>query len=224
MSDKKLKHFFLEHPKPPTQQTKSNKQTMSMTKFCGFCASTGCAGPHDHTLRATKDPKSAVTCPRLRETQCGACGCMGHTAGYCGELKDKERVARQTANAKRRDEFNQGAWATTKVKAQPLKVQEQKAAAAHRSNPFAALNDSEEAKDERAAAAAVVAAEEHKMAWPAVGNPLKAAGADGDVWASVVRGRDRETHDEEDSMAGMIPASAIVFGKTRWPKFSSDDE
>ena len=200
-------------------QSKSN----AMTKFCGFCASTGCPGPHDHTLRATKDPKSAVTCPRLRETQCGACGCMGHTAGYCGELKDKERLVRKAANDKRRHEFNQGAWATTKVKAQP-KVQEQKAAPPKLSNPFDALNDSEEAKDERAVAAAVVAAEEHKMAWPAVGNPLKAAGADGDVWASVVRGREREAHDEEDSMAGMIPASAIVFGKTRWPKFSCDDE
>ena len=201
----------------------SHSKSNAMTKFCGFCASTGFPGPHDHTLRATKDPKSAVTCSRLRETQCGACGCMGHTVGYCGELKDKERVARQTANAKRRDEFNQGAWATTKVKARP-KVQEQKAAAAHQSNPFAALNDSEEAKDERAAAAVVVATEEHKMAWPAVGKPLKAAGADGNVWARVVRGREREAHDEEDSMAGMIPASAIVWGKFGRTGWGGDDE
>ena len=197
-----------------------------MSKYCGFCASAGVTGPHDHALRASKDPKSAVTCPLLKAHKCTGCGVFGHTRGYCGETNDKERLDRQMANDKRRHEFNQGAWATTKVKTQP-KLQEQKAAPnAKLSNPFDALNDSEEAKDEKAAEVAAkvaaAAAREKEVSWPAVGKPLRAKTVDGEAWSQVAR-RVRVSEDEDDSMVALVAVKDIVWGGGRRGRLKNEE-
>lgn len=63
------------------------------TPFCKFCADMG-QDPKDHWLRATSNPQSRVTCPRLLATECRYCKEMGHTLSYCPVRKAKEARAR----------------------------------------------------------------------------------------------------------------------------------
>jgi hypothetical protein len=58
-----------------------------ITPFCTFCQINGINGPHDHFVRANKEPNAKVTCPMLLSTICGYCGNYGHTAKFCKEAK-----------------------------------------------------------------------------------------------------------------------------------------
>ncbi len=81
-----------------------------MNCYCSFCASAGVAGPHDHFLRASKAQGSKVTCPKLKETQCGHCGRKGHTARYCGESALAKKVEQAAALAAKKARFQAGDW------------------------------------------------------------------------------------------------------------------
>ena len=81
-----------------------------MNCYCSFCASAGVAGPHDHFLRASKAQGSKVTCPKLKETECGHCGRKGHTARYCGEWGVDKKIAQAAAQMAKKTKFNAGEW------------------------------------------------------------------------------------------------------------------
>ncbi len=81
-----------------------------MNCYCSFCASAGIAGPHDHYLRATKALGAAVTCPKLKTTECGHCGRKGHTARYCGEWGAEKKLAQAAAVAAKKARFQAGDW------------------------------------------------------------------------------------------------------------------
>ena len=87
-------------------------------KQCAFCSSHGVAGPHDHWLRATKDPRSAVTCPRLKDHSCQHCGRKGHTAKFCGEKRFLEGEKKQALAKAKREGFESGDWDMKEIKAQ----------------------------------------------------------------------------------------------------------
>ncbi len=72
---------------------------MSTQAYCAFCQISGIAGPHDHFVRETRDPNSAVTCPLLLATECSFCHTKGHTAKYCGKRKEMMSNARNARNA-----------------------------------------------------------------------------------------------------------------------------
>ena len=78
--------------------------------FCGFCASSGIEGPHDHYLRVTKDPTSRISCPKLLATECLGCGKFGHTIKYCGELKWSQQQAKQAQAVANKKAFMAGSW------------------------------------------------------------------------------------------------------------------
>jgi hypothetical protein len=52
-----------------------------MTKNCTFCLG------NDHYLRN----QTAVTCPKLLDTQCNSCYKFGHTTNFCKENPEKTR-------------------------------------------------------------------------------------------------------------------------------------
>ena len=83
---------------------------LDMNCYCSFCASAGITGPHDHFLRESKAPDAAVTCPKLKATECGHCGRKGHTARYCGELVAAKKQAVAAARASKKSKFNAGEW------------------------------------------------------------------------------------------------------------------
>jgi hypothetical protein len=83
---------------------------MSKTSFCGFCQVTGFPGPHDHFVRASKDPRAKITCPRLLETVCDFCHKKGHTNKFCGEHQYAERQARESFAAMERAALDAGEW------------------------------------------------------------------------------------------------------------------
>jgi len=83
---------------------------MPTTHFCAFCQTSGFPSPHDHFVRASRDPSSAVTCPRLLATECSYCRRTGHTAKYCGERQFAERQARQVASKAKNLAFEAGEW------------------------------------------------------------------------------------------------------------------
>ena len=87
-------------------------------KHCAFCSSHGVAGPHDHWLRATKDPRSAVTCPRLKDHTCQHCGRKGHTAKFCGEKRFLEGEKKQALAKAKRESFENGDWDMKEIKVQ----------------------------------------------------------------------------------------------------------
>ena len=72
---------------------------MSTQAYCAFCQISGIAGPHDHFVRETRDPNSAVRCPLLLATECSFCHTKGHTAKYCGKRKEMMSNARNARNA-----------------------------------------------------------------------------------------------------------------------------
>ena len=92
---------------------------MPANSFCSFCASAGFQGPHDHFLRETKDPKSAVVCPTLKATRCNVCNVLGHTAKYCRLSKAHAAVtkARWAGLRREKQQFAEGAWIETSFRA-----------------------------------------------------------------------------------------------------------
>ncbi len=87
--------------------------------YCSFCASSGVVGPHNHFLRAQKVEGGKVTCPKLLATECGHCGRTGHTARYCGEVRDKLQQKRVTMLKNSQKALDRGDWMPTgKVRAQ----------------------------------------------------------------------------------------------------------
>lgn len=100
---------------------------MPAQMFCSFCNVSGVSGPHDHFVRASRDPKSAVTCPRLLATECGFCNRKGHTSKYCGERQYAERQARTATVKANKDAFASGEWmvdGSRKPKTRPTQTQE----------------------------------------------------------------------------------------------------
>lgn len=85
---------------------------MIAQRFCGFCQISGFAGPHDHYVRASRQPNAPVTCPRLLATECSFCHKMGHTAKYCGERLEKEAMRKNEVSMAEKTAFNQGEWMT----------------------------------------------------------------------------------------------------------------
>lgn len=81
-----------------------------MNCYCSFCASLGIKGPHDHFLRASKNPDSKVVCPKLLATNCKFCGKMGHTARFCGEKAAREYQRRAEFNVKKQKALAAGDW------------------------------------------------------------------------------------------------------------------
>ena len=82
------------------------------TPFCSFCQINGFNGPHDHYVRASKEPTAKVTCPMLIATICGFCGKNGHTAKFCGEAKNDRHIAKTEALIASKKAFNDGEWIT----------------------------------------------------------------------------------------------------------------
>ena len=87
--------------------------------FCSFCNMSGVVGPHDHFVRASRDPKSKVTCPMLLATECGFCNRKGHTSKYCGERQYAERRARTAATKIKTDAFASGEWMESDASSRP---------------------------------------------------------------------------------------------------------
>ncbi len=85
---------------------------MLTQRFCGFCQISGFAGPHDHYVRASRQPNAPVTCTRLLATECSFCHKMGHTAKYCGERLEKEKMRKNEVSMAEKTAFEQGEWMT----------------------------------------------------------------------------------------------------------------
>lgn len=83
---------------------------MQTTQFCAFCQTSGVPGPHDHFVRASRDPKSQVTCPLLLDIKCGFCKRKGHTTKYCGDRKYAECELRMHSKVKNNTAFLAGEW------------------------------------------------------------------------------------------------------------------
>lgn len=123
-----------------------------MVPYCAFCQTAGFAGPHDHFVRASRKPGAAVTCPRLLATTCTFCNKNGHTAKYCGERQDAERLAKKAASDAKKVATARGEWTTpARVAARP-KMMTMSRSPAHTPCGFATLNiessDSEQDCDE----------------------------------------------------------------------------
>jgi hypothetical protein len=87
--------------------------TSIMSCYCSFCATKGINAPHDHYLRASKLPGAAITCPTLLATKCTHCSRSGHTARFCGEKLDQERLAREAMRARTAAKISKGEWHLT---------------------------------------------------------------------------------------------------------------
>ena len=57
--------------------------------FCSMCFNANRPEYNTHFLRASKDPKSPVTCPFLNNIQCKLCNLTGHTKSYCPSMKNR---------------------------------------------------------------------------------------------------------------------------------------
>lgn len=90
---------------------------MPATPFCSFCTASGIKGPHDHFVRASKAPGSAVTCPKLKVTTCNYCNKLGHTAKFCGEAADARRMAAAAMLQQNKAKMAAGEWMDVRVRA-----------------------------------------------------------------------------------------------------------
>ena len=192
---------------------------MSLSKFCGFCDSAGERGPHDHFLRITKDPRSAVCCPKLLATECAGCGKFGHTIKYCGELKFSQQLAKQAQSNANKNAFMNGGWCSPSRSSiiKPLasppplipKIKQNKYAAIEMLSEDEESDDEDDAGDEK------------------FYNALAAdcAGGDEETWAQIVQ-RNGLEHILQKRLAkagpespGLPPPDQIVWGKfgaTKW--------
>ena len=94
---------------------------MTAKSFCSFCQSAGFQAPHDHFLRETKDPSSAVVCPKLKATRCNICNFLGHTPKYCGMAKERQQMVRAAASRRQQQQLDRGAWIEPSFRAQKLR-------------------------------------------------------------------------------------------------------
>ena len=83
---------------------------MSPDPYCAFCQMSGFAGPHDHFVRETRDPNSAVTCPLLLATECSFCHKKGHTAKYCAERQKSMLRSRTVCVKEKNVSSEEGQW------------------------------------------------------------------------------------------------------------------
>ncbi len=72
----------------------------SRTPFCKICfdAKKPASVYNSHYVRASMDPKSAITCPILLATECRYCHGFGHTISRC-EVRERNNQKRATATA-----------------------------------------------------------------------------------------------------------------------------
>lgn len=110
---------------------------MPVARYCAFCQMSGVAGPHDHFVRTTREPSSAVTCPLLLGTVCSFCDKKGHTAKYCGARAEAEVIAKTAFRDAKKLSLTKGGW-TDPVKTKPKSARAQPAAK-HTAGVFAAL-------------------------------------------------------------------------------------
>ena len=218
---------------------------MPANSFCSFCASAGFQGPHDHFLRETKDPKSAVVCPTLKATRCNVCNVLGHTAKYCGLSKERQQLARNASQRRERQQFAKGAWIESGdqklVKTNPnLKSPKSVSFAPKYSGKFATLDgdledvllgagDGRETKSEKEAREKQSASmkqwpalAQHRMKWCAQANtfvfalPVEATELVAcRSWANVASAVWAHEENEE----ALPPVEQIVWGKvgsTKW--------
>jgi hypothetical protein len=206
---------------------KSVEYRLILSMFCGFCASSGIQGPHDHFLRMTKDPQSRICCPKLLVTECLGCGKFGHTAKYCGELKWNQKQAKQAQAIANKKAFVSGSWRqvgqgeglhVTRSAAHPLIVIK-----AQVQNRYAAIDMLDEDENETDGV-------------DKFNDTLAAdcAGGDEKTWSQIVQqnglnhvlhkpvanaGQRVETYDQDSDDDELPPVDKIVWGKfgaTKW--------
>lgn len=86
-----------------------------MARYCAFCQTIGLAAPHDHYVRASREPNARVTCPHLLSTECSFCKKKGHTAKYCGEREDDARYSKKLALEAKKSSFDNGGWMSKSI-------------------------------------------------------------------------------------------------------------
>jgi len=89
---------------------------MSTARYCAFCQTIGIAAPHDHYVRASREPNARVTCPHLLSTECSFCKNKGHTAKYCGQREDDARYSKKLALEAKKSLFDNGEWISKSVR------------------------------------------------------------------------------------------------------------
>ena len=177
-----------------------------MNCYCSFCASAGVAGPHDHFLRASKAQGAAVTCPKLKATECGHCGRKGHTARYCGEWGAQKKMALAAERQAKKAKFQSGGWQNVGGHGDP--VREHPGFESPRMNRKKIATPSAPDKLTSRFAALDVESEEEET------RPMEVAPPSGPTWAQVAHGVAKEAAEDSDDE---LPP--LIWGKiktARW--------